>query len=372
MPQHSIHVPCVACRRSAIVAVPGAQPPPAPLTVAAAVSLTEALEEIAEGLRGGRRRTGALQLRRLERARAPDRQRRAGRRLHQRRRSADGRRREGRHARGRLARRPRCATSWRSSRLPERAALVREQFARAAAGDSPPRDRRSRGGAGRRLRAAVPRAARDCGRRYEPRIVPTTNVRAALTAVETGGADAAIVYRHRRARVARAAPMRRRSRVPAESDGPRIVIRRRVISSTSPQPAPKRRRSSRSCAGPTGVRRSSRGHKFVAAGAVAAGRWTLARLMDIWQITGFTLLTALGATAADDPARAAAGVAARAPAVSRPRARRDVRLAAARDAAGRDRADPAAAVLAARSDRPRPRAARASTSCSRGGRSCWR
>ena len=29
---------------------------------------------------------------------------------------------------------------------------------------------------------------------YEPRIVPTTNVRAALTAVETGAVDAAIVY----------------------------------------------------------------------------------------------------------------------------------------------------------------------------------
>jgi molybdate transport system substrate-binding protein len=77
--------------------------------------------------------------------------------------------------------------------LPERAAFVREQFARAPAEI-------------RRLAigdpAAVPAGVyarqylekQGLWKAYESRIVPTTNVRASLTAVETGAADAAIVY----------------------------------------------------------------------------------------------------------------------------------------------------------------------------------
>jgi molybdate transport system substrate-binding protein len=76
---------------------------------------------------------------------------------------------------------------------PERAALVRDQFARAPAEI-------------RRLAigdpAAVPAGvyarqyleSQGLWQPYESRIVPTTNVRAALTAVETGAVDAAIVY----------------------------------------------------------------------------------------------------------------------------------------------------------------------------------
>ena len=76
---------------------------------------------------------------------------------------------------------------------PDRVELVRREFARAPAEI-------------RRLAigdpAAVPAGAyarryleqRGLWAAYEPRVVPTTNVRAALTAVETGSVDAAIVY----------------------------------------------------------------------------------------------------------------------------------------------------------------------------------
>ena len=57
------------------------------------------------------------------------------------------------------------------------------------------RDRGSRGGAGRRLREAVPARRKGCGARSQARLVPTGSVRAALAAVESGAADAAIVYR---------------------------------------------------------------------------------------------------------------------------------------------------------------------------------
>jgi molybdate transport system substrate-binding protein len=77
--------------------------------------------------------------------------------------------------------------------LPERAAFVRENFRRA-----PPQIRRLAIGDP----AAVPAGVygrqflemNGLWKAYEARVVPTANVRAALVAVETGSADAAIVY----------------------------------------------------------------------------------------------------------------------------------------------------------------------------------
>jgi molybdate transport system substrate-binding protein len=111
--------------------------------------------------------------------------------------------------------------------LPERAAFVREQFARApveirrlAIGDP----------------AAVPAGVyarqylehEGLWKAYESRIVPTTNVRAALTAVETGGVDAAIVYVSDAA-VAKNAVIA--LIVPLEK-GPRIVYPAAVVTSS--------------------------------------------------------------------------------------------------------------------------------------------
>ena len=62
---------------------------------------------------------------------------------------------------------------------------------------------------------------------YEPRVVPTTNVRAALTAVETGSVDAAIVYLTDLA-AARTAVLA--FTVPA-ADGPRIVYPAAILAS---------------------------------------------------------------------------------------------------------------------------------------------
>lgn len=112
--------------------------------------------------------------------------------------------------------------------LPERAALVREQFARAA-----PEIRRLAIGDP----AAVPAGvyARQyleklgLWKAYESRVVPTTNVRAALTAVETGSADAAIVYATDAA-VARNAIV---VFVVPENQSPRIVYPAAVISSSA-------------------------------------------------------------------------------------------------------------------------------------------
>ena len=111
--------------------------------------------------------------------------------------------------------------------VPEKAELVRREFARARAeirrvaiGDP----------------AAVPAGVyakryleqKSLWSAYESRIVPTTNVRAALTAVETGGADAAIVYLSDLA-AARSAVLA--FAVPA-AEGPRIVYPAAVVAAS--------------------------------------------------------------------------------------------------------------------------------------------
>jgi molybdate transport system substrate-binding protein len=112
--------------------------------------------------------------------------------------------------------------------LPERAAFVREQFVRA-----PPEIRRLALGDP----AAVPAGVyarqyleqQGLWKAYEPRVVPTTNVRAALTAVETGSADAAIVY-VTDAAVSRSAVV---VFVVPENQSPKIVYPAAVLSSAS-------------------------------------------------------------------------------------------------------------------------------------------
>lgn len=118
---------------------------------------------------------------------------------------------------------------------PDKAELVRQQFARAPADI-------------RRLAigdpAAVPAGVyakryleeKGLWSAYEARIVPTTNVRAALTAVETGGADAAIVYLTDLA-AARSAVLA--FAIPA-ADGPRIVYPAAVVASSRNQTDAKR------------------------------------------------------------------------------------------------------------------------------------
>ncbi len=113
---------------------------------------------------------------------------------------------------------------------PERVDFVRREFARAPAEI-------------RRLAigdpAAVPAGVyarryleqRGLWTAYEPRIVPTTNVRAALAAVETGSVDAAIVYvtdlaATRTAVLAFAVPAK---------DGPRIVYPAAVLAASRNQ-----------------------------------------------------------------------------------------------------------------------------------------
>jgi molybdate transport system substrate-binding protein len=118
---------------------------------------------------------------------------------------------------------------------PDRVAFVRQEFSRAPAGI-------------RRLAIGDPAAvpAGVYARRYleqqglwaayEPRVVPTTNVRAALTAVETGSVDAAIVYITDLA-VARTAVLA--FSVPAK-DGPRIVYPGAALASSRNQAEAKR------------------------------------------------------------------------------------------------------------------------------------
>ena len=181
-------------------------------------------------------RLGPLQLRRVERAGAADRQRRAGRPLHQRRRGADGRGRRRRADQGRA----RASTLLRNQLAvvvpndrPRTFKSIREiadpAFKRIAIGDPA-------GGAGRRLREAVPARQEGLWTRVEPRVVPSGSVRAALAAVESGAADAAIVYRTD-ARVALKATVA--WVVPADR-GPRIVYPGRDRAATT------RRRTSRS------------------------------------------------------------------------------------------------------------------------------
>jgi len=118
---------------------------------------------------------------------------------------------------------------------PERVDMVREQFLRA-----PPGIRRLAIGDP----AAVPAGVyarryleqRGVWAAYESRLVPTTNVRAALAAVETGSVDAAIVYvtdlaAARAAVLALAVPV---------ADGPRIVYPGAVVASSRNQAAAKR------------------------------------------------------------------------------------------------------------------------------------
>jgi molybdate transport system substrate-binding protein len=118
---------------------------------------------------------------------------------------------------------------------PDLVEFVRQEFARAPAGI-------------RRLAigdpAAVPAGVyarryleqRGLWTAYEPRVVPTTNVRAALAAVETGSVDAAIVYLTDLA-AARTAVLA--FSVPAE-DGPRIVYPGAVLVSSRNQVEAKR------------------------------------------------------------------------------------------------------------------------------------
>jgi molybdate transport system substrate-binding protein len=111
---------------------------------------------------------------------------------------------------------------------PERAATVRDRFTQA-----PPEIRRLAIG----NPAAVPAGvyakryleAQGLWRAYEPRIVPTANVRAALVAVESGAADAAIVYATdlaaaRSATIALLVPL---------DKGPRIVYPAALLTSSS-------------------------------------------------------------------------------------------------------------------------------------------
>jgi molybdate transport system substrate-binding protein len=118
---------------------------------------------------------------------------------------------------------------------PDRVAFVREQFAGA-----PPAIKRLAIGDP----AAVPAGVyarqylekRGLWKAYEPRIVPTMNVRAALTAVDTGAADAAIVY-VTDAAVARNAAIA--FIVPVE-EGPRIVYPAAIMSGAANREAAER------------------------------------------------------------------------------------------------------------------------------------
>ena len=119
----------------------------------------------------------------------------------------------------------------------------------------------------------------------ESRVVPTGSVRAALAAVETGAADAAIVYRTdalvaKRAKVAWLVPVDR---------GPRIIYPAAVIARSTSRP--RRNGSSTSC-GATPGRGSSR----------ASGSRRRGDSVDVWRITWFTIASATAATALMLPA----------------------------------------------------------------------
>lgn len=113
---------------------------------------------------------------------------------------------------------------------PDRAAFVRDSFSAA-----PPEIRRLAIGDP----AAVPAGvyarqyleSAGLWQAYEPRIVPTANVRAALTAVENGSADAAIVY-VTDAAIAKRATV---SFVVPQDRGPRIVYPAAMLTSSKDQ-----------------------------------------------------------------------------------------------------------------------------------------
>jgi len=113
------------------------------------------------------------------------------------------------------------------------ASATRAEFVRARFAEAPPEIRRLAMGDP----AAVPAGvyarqyleAKGLWKTYEPRIVPTANVRAALVAVENGAADAAIVYATdmsmaRGTAVAIAIPV---------EQGPRIVYPAALVSASS-------------------------------------------------------------------------------------------------------------------------------------------
>ena len=209
----------------ALLSMQGAAPPQ-PITVAAAVSLTDALEEIAKAYSaaGGApvrfNLAGSNVLARQIVSGAP-----ADVFI-----SADEAQMDVVEKAGALVPGSRVAVVENQLAVvaaADRADFVRREFARAPAEI-------------RRLAigdpAAVPAGvyarryleAKGLWQAYEPRIVPTTNVRAALAAVETGGVDAAIVYltdlsAARTAVLAMAIPL---------AEGPRIVYPGAVIAAS--------------------------------------------------------------------------------------------------------------------------------------------
>ena len=225
------------------------------------ISLTDALTAIAKDYRPRWPRTGALQLRRFERARAADRQRRASRSLHQRRRGqmdvvASRRAAEGRHAR------PTCCRNQLAVVVPERsAAHVHERqgprrpgVQRIALGDP----------------AAVPAGVyakqylekEGCGRRSQPQLVPPAASARRSPRSTSGAADAAIVYRtdarvalarHGRAGSCRTTAGRASFILPRSCATPR---RRRSVSSTSCAADAARASSSASASPSTGCEHS--------------------------------------------------------------------------------------------------------------------
>ena len=225
---------------------------------------------------------------------------------------------------------------------------VRARALRAgAAGDSPARDWRSRSSAGRRLRAPVSRVRGPVDRRTNRGSCrrPTSARRSSPSrpAAPMRPSSTPPTLRPRRhATVAFLVPI---------DKGPRIVYPAAVLAASRT-----RRRRERFLAFPARARRCARSSRGTSSSALTQALVTAG--MDVWQITALHGADRPGGDGADDPARPAARVAARATAFSRACPARDVRLAAARDAPGGDRADPAAAVLAARSAWPRARGSR--------------
>ena len=173
---------------------------------------------------------------------------------------------------------------------------------------------------------------KDCGRRIAgARSCRPGSVRAALTAVESGAADAAIVYRTD-ARVALRATVA--WVVPADR-GPRIVYPAAIVRRID-APRPRRQRFLDFLRGADAAPRlrAVRLHRVLTA-AIADGR-----LAD--HLVHRRLRR--GGDRADAARRRGGRLAAGAPQVSRARARRNAGVAAAGDAAGRDRTDPADAA----------------------------